>query len=90
MPPREDSTYQIKELRAGLREEGYEQLIDVRTANAERISLWLDESKVKPHYVGLLDAADEDYIFEIVGQINLEYISALQIADESSLRDLLN
>jgi hypothetical protein len=89
LPPREDSTYQVKELRSSLSPAGYEELIDMRTANAERISLWVNESGSRPHYVGMLDAAAEDYIFEIEGEINLEYLSSLSSADEGSLRDLL-
>src|SRR5689334_1958816 len=37
LPPREDSTYQITSMRSGIRSDGYEELIDVRTNNAQRI-----------------------------------------------------
>jgi hypothetical protein len=90
LPPREDSTYQIKEVSSGMRADGYEELMSVKTASNERISLWINESLPKPHYVGLLDTSTEDYIFEIDGQLDLEYISSLNMADQSSLRDLLN
>lgn len=90
LPPREDSTYQIKEIRMNMRSEGYEVLMDVRTADKERISLWLNESLPSPHFVGLLDTSGDDYIFEIDGQLNLEYISSINVIDQKTLRDLLN
>ncbi|MEO5905612.1 MAG: hypothetical protein ABIQ11_02725 [Saprospiraceae bacterium] len=88
MPPREDSTYQITPLRANLRASTYEELVDVRTAAVDRISLFVDEAHGDPHYVGLLDSTADDYIFEIDGQINLEYLSSLNMA-EGSLLDLI-
>ena len=90
LPPREDSTYQLKELRSGMRSDGYEELMDVRTASNERISLWVNETLPEAHYVGLLDTSTDDYIFEIDGQLNLEYLSSLNMTDQSSLRELLN
>lgn len=90
MPPREDSTYQIKTLRTALVSAAYEQLIDFRSASGERISLWVNESGSQPHYIGLLDSDTSDYIFEVSGQINLEYISSLTKANESTLRGLIN
>ncbi len=90
LPPREDTTYQIQELRSGIKADGYEELVDVRTSDAYRISLWVNESKSLPHYMGLLDTSEDDYIFEIDGQLNLEYLSALKFADQGSLMDLLN
>jgi hypothetical protein len=90
LPPSEDSTYQIKDVSDGLRKDGYEQLIDVRTAEATRISLWANESKSTTHYMGLLDTEGEDIIFEIDGTLNLEYISSLKVADQKSLMQLVN
>ena len=89
-PPAGDSTYQIKDLRTEIRSSGYEELFDVRTADKERINLWVNESFKKPHYVGLLDTSEEDYVFEIDGQVDLEYVSAFNIADQKSLREFLN
>ena len=89
LPPREDSTYQITEVRSGMRDDGYEQLVDVRTKDEARVSLWVNESTPQPHYMGLLDTSDDDYIFEIDGQLNLEYISSLKMADQSSLLNFL-
>lgn len=89
LPPREDSTYQIKDLRSNMRTEGYEELVDVRTADAERIGLWVNETLPEPHYIALLDTSGDDYILEIDGRLNLEYLSALKLADQSSLRELL-
>ena len=88
-PPSSDSTYQLKELRGAIRNGGYEELMDVRTANKERINLWVNETLPKPHYVGLFESSGDEYIFEIDGQINLEYVSALDVIDQNSLRDLL-
>jgi hypothetical protein len=90
LPPREDSTYQIKSIRTNMRSEGYEELMDVRTADKERISLWLNESLPRPHFVGLLDTSGDDYIFEIDGKLDLEYISSVNVIDQETLRDLLN
>jgi hypothetical protein len=89
LPPDGDSTYQIKDLRSGLPADGYETLVDVRTAEAQRISLWVKEADSKSHYIALLDAANEDVILEIDGQINIEYLTALQVADQGSLMKLL-
>jgi hypothetical protein len=36
-----------------------------------------------------MDAADQDVILEIDGQINIEYLSAINVADEGSLYKLL-
>lgn len=89
LPPSGDSTYQIKDIRNGLPADGYETLVDVRTADAQRISLWVKESNAKSHYIALMDAADQDVILEIDGQINIEYLSAINVADEGSLLKLL-
>ena len=83
LPPSGDSTYQIKDVRNGLPADGYE------TADAQRISLWVKESNTKSHYIALMDAADQDVILEIDGQINIEYLSAINVADEGSLLKLL-
>lgn len=89
LPPNGDSTYQIKDVRNGLPADGYETLVDVRTADAQRISLWVKESNARSHYIALMDAADQDVILEIDGQINIEYLSAINVADEGSLLKLL-
>ncbi|HSF89074.1 MAG TPA: DUF4252 domain-containing protein [Saprospiraceae bacterium] len=89
LPPDGDSTYQIKDVRSGLPAEGYETLVDVRTADAQRISLWVKEANSESHYIALMDAADQDVILEIDGQINIEYLSAINVADEGSLLKLL-
>ena len=90
LPPREDSTYQIKDVSDGMKADGYEQLIDVRTAESSRISLWANETKSSTHYMGLLDTEGEDIIFEIDGTLNLEYLSSLKVADQKSLMQLVN
>lgn len=90
-PPREDSTYQIKDLRSHIRGSGYDELIDIRTASGDRINLFLNESTGKGHFVGLLDSSGkDDYVFEIDGTLNLEYLSSVTMADGQSLMDLLN
>jgi hypothetical protein len=89
LPPKEDSTYQIKDLRSGMRSGGYEELVDVRTADAQRISLWVKENGSKQHYLALVDSEAEDLVLEIDGQIHLEYLSSINMADQESLMDLL-
>jgi hypothetical protein len=89
LPPREDSTYQIKDLRSGMRGDGYEELIDIRTAEAQRISLWVKDTDNKPHYVALVDSEVEDLILEIDGEIHPEYLSSIKVADQESLMELL-
>lgn len=89
LPPSEDSTYQIKDVRSDMREGGYEELVDVRTAEAQRISLWVRDSESRPHYLGLVDSEEEDLILEIDGQLDLQYLSAINLADMGSLMDLL-
>jgi hypothetical protein len=88
MAPEGDSTYQIKDLSSGMMADGYEQLVNVRTADAQRISLWVKEDDAKSHYIALVDA-EQDVILEIDGQLNLKYLSAINVADQSSLMDLL-
>jgi hypothetical protein len=90
LPPIEDSTYQIDDVSSGMRADGFEELMTVRTADTTRISLWVNESKHIPHYMGLVDTRKEDYIFEIDGQLNLQYLSALKFADQKSLLGLIN
>lgn len=89
LPPEGDSTYQITDVRKGLMQEGYENLIDVRTADAQRISLWSRESGQQSHYIALIDAAKDDIILEVDGQINIQYLTSLNMADQSSLKNLL-
>lgn len=90
LPPSEDSTYQIKDVSDEMKSEGYEELMNVRTGDSLRISLWANETKSLTHYLGLVDNKNEDIIFEIDGQLNLQYLSSLKIADQKSLMDLLN
>ena len=89
LPPREDSTYTIGDMRSAVRSDGYEELIDVRTANAQRISLWVKESGKKSKYLGFVDAADTDIIMELDGEIHPEFLSSVMLADTSSLNQLL-
>ncbi len=90
IPPSEDSTYQITNLRSEIRTQHYEELMDFRSQSGERVSLWVNDSLPKSHFIGLLDTPSADYFFDIDGELNLEYISALNVADQASLRDLLN
>lgn len=89
LPPADDSTYQIKTVRTGLQKEGYELLVEGRTADNMRMSLWVKENGAKSHYVALADAADQQMIMEIDGQINMEYLMALEVADQEALRGLI-
>jgi hypothetical protein len=89
MAPAGDSTYQIKDLRTSMTADGYETLVDVRTADAQRVSLWVKGEDANAHFIALMDAAEEDVILEIDGQLNLEYLSAIKVADQGSLLKLL-
>ncbi len=89
LPPEGDSTYQITGLPSGIRADGYEQLIDIRTADAMRISLWVKETGKKSHYLGWVDAKEEDVIMEIDGELHPEYLNSILSANQSSLKDLL-
>jgi hypothetical protein len=89
LPPSKDSTYQIKTVRTGLEKEGYELLVEGRTADNMKMSLWVKEMGARSHYVALADAADNEMILEIDGQINMEYLAALQVADQEALRGLI-
>lgn len=89
-PPSEDSTYQIKSLMTEMRSKNYEELASFRSQSGEKVSLWVNDTKGKPHYVGLLDTPTSDYFFEIDGELDLEYISSLNVADGKSLMNLLN
>ncbi len=90
LPPAEDSTYQIKDVSNSIAGDGFEQLMEVRTEGYGRISLWVKESKSSSQYMGFLDSESADIIFEIDGQLDLAYISALKMADQSTLMDLIN
>ncbi|HJW30889.1 MAG TPA: DUF4252 domain-containing protein, partial [Saprospiraceae bacterium] len=89
LPPRNDSTYTISGLQTGIQKDGYEELVDVRTADKQRISLWVKESGKKAHYVGLVDSDTDDIVMEIDGEIHPEYLGAIKMANESSLTNLL-
>ena len=89
MPPAQDSTYQIKEVSKDIAADGFEQLMEVRSADTGRISLWEKESNSTSHFIGFLDTESDDYIFEIDGQLDLKYLSALKFADQGSLMDLI-
>jgi hypothetical protein len=89
LPPNGDSTYQITGLPNGLRSDGYEELLNIRTAEAQRISLWVKESGEKSHYLGLVDAQDNDVIMEIDGEIHPEYLNSILGADQNSLLGFL-
>jgi hypothetical protein len=88
-PPDGDTTYQIKDLKQGMRADGYETLVDVRTADNQRVSLWVKESGKRSHFIALMDGSAEDLILEIDGQLNLEYLSAISVANQKSLMDLI-
>jgi hypothetical protein len=89
LPPSEDSTYQIKDVSSGIAADGFEQLMEVRTEGSGRISLWVKESKSTSQYMGFFDTQAEHIIFEIDGQLDLAYVSALKLADQSILMDLI-
>jgi len=89
LPPAEDSTYQITGMSSGLRSDGYEELITVRTAEAQRISLWVKENGKKSHYIALVDSNTDDVILEVDGEIHPEFLNSIISADQSSLLNLL-
>jgi len=89
LPPSGDSTYQINDVRTGMRGGGYEQLVDVRTSSSQRISLWVKDSEHKPHFLALLDSDKDDLILEIDGQLDLQYLASINVADKGSLMELL-
>jgi hypothetical protein len=90
MPPSEDSTYQIKSVRTGLEADGYELLVEGRTADQTKMSLWVKENGARSHYIALMDSAEgEDMILEVDGQINIEYLMALEVADQDALKGLI-
>lgn len=89
LPPSEDSTYQIKDVSNSIAADGFEQLMEVRTEGSGRVSLWVKESKSTSQYMGFFDVAAQHIIFEIDGQLDLAYISALKLADQSTLMDLI-
>ncbi len=90
LPPREDSTYQIKTVKSGMQEDGYELLIEGRTSDNMRMSLWVKEVASHSHYVALMDAEEDDIILEVDGQINIEYLMAIQMADQELLKGLID
>ena len=90
LPPREDSTYQVRSVKSGLLDDGYELLIEGRSSDNMQMSLWVKEAAPRPHYVALIDAEDNDIILEVDGQINIEYLMAIQMADQELLQGLLD
>jgi hypothetical protein len=89
LPPSGDSTYQITALRSGIRADGFEELLDIRTGDAQRISLWVKDSGAEARYVAFVDSEESDIILEVDGEIHPEYLSALTMADESQLMNML-
>lgn len=89
LPPDGDSTYQIKNVREGMLADGYELLIDGRTADDMRMSMWLKDLGSRSHYIALIEAVDQDMILEVDGQINIEYLMALEVADQDALREII-
>ncbi len=89
LPPRNDSTYQIKALRTGLYSDGYELLIEGRAAEDMRMSLWVKEFGPRSHYLALVESVDQKLILEVDGQINIEYLMALEMADQNAFMDLI-
>jgi hypothetical protein len=89
LPPAEDSTYQVKTVRNGIMNDGYELLVEGRTADDMRMSLWLKELGSRSHYIALVDAAEQNIILEVDGQINIEYLMALEVADQDALMGLI-
>lgn len=89
LPPKEDSTYQITSVRNEIREDGFEELVDIRTDDAQRISLFVKEYPTTSHYLAFVDSEEEDIILEVDGEIHAEYLGSLAKANQSSLMDLL-
>jgi hypothetical protein len=89
LPPADDSTYQIKTVRQGMMGEDYELLMDGRTADDMRMSLWVKDLGARSHYIALIETVDQDMILEVDGQINIEYLVALEVADQEALRGLI-
>ena len=54
----------------------YELLIDGRTADDMRMSMWVKDLGSRSHYIALIEAVDQDMILEVDGQINIEYLMA--------------
>ena len=89
LPPREDSTYQITSVRSEVRADGFEELIDIRTEDAQRISLFVKEYPNTDRYLAFVDSDTDDVILEIDGEIHPEYLASIAKANQSSLTDLL-
>ena len=90
LPPRNDSTYQIQTVKSGMHDDGYELLVEGRTSDQTRMSLWVKEDNASAHYVALVDAEEEDVILEVDGQINIEYLMAIEMADSEMLQGLID
>lgn len=89
LPPREDSTYTIAPLRPRLREDGFETLIEARSADAQRLSLWVKEWHGTDRYLALIEGEQGDIILEVDGQIGVEYIASLAGTDQEAIRKLV-
>lgn len=89
LPPKEDSTYQVTAVRNEIREDGFEELVDIRTEDAQRISLFVKEYPGTSHYLAFVDSETDDIILEVDGEIHAEYLASLAKANQSSLMELL-
>jgi hypothetical protein len=89
LPPANDSTYQVKTVRDGMMGEDYELLMEGRSAEDMRMSLWVKDLGPRSHYIALIEAVDQDMILEVDGQINIEYLMALEVADHEALMGLI-
>jgi len=89
LPPRQDSTYAIAPLRPQLREEGFETLIEARSAEAQRLSLWVKTVDGTDRYLALIEGEQGDMILEVDGRIGVEYIAKLAGTDQEAIRKLV-
>lgn len=87
-PHSNDSTFQVNTLRPELRNEGFEELVDFRNTNGDRITLWLRDKDDDSQFVAIMDTPADDFIVEIDGQLNLQYLNALRKVDQTTLFNL--
>jgi hypothetical protein len=89
LPPREDSTYTLSALRPGLREDGFETLLEARTADSQRLSLWVKTVDQQEHYLALVEAPEGQIILEVDGRLAIEHLTSLTGAEQASIRKLI-
>lgn len=89
LPSEADSTFSLASLRPVLQADGYEILLEARTANLQRISLWVKTANGDEFYLALVESPGKDVILKLEGRLAIEYLPSLTEANQAALQRLM-